>query len=185
LTPFAPKNFAGQTYTFGHLAPITVFENFGPTKIRITYRFGCHCFTEEYADDRHTPGHLYMHEGETRAFHPQRYQLSLQLPGILTQKLLRGMVYRSKHNYTYISQVSLNVGGGLMVDYPVFFSIEKDQNIDHPGVVIFVKSAYLKDMNLEQNARNQRFKSLVAHYAGINPEVEKKPRPTKKIAQKK
>lgn len=72
-----------------------------------------------------------------------------------------------------------------MVDYPVFFSIEKDQNIDHPGVVIFVKSAYLKDMNLEQNARNQRFKSLVAHYAGINPEVEKKPRPTKKIAQKK
>jgi len=134
---------------------------------------------------RHTPGHVYVHEGETRAFNTQRYQLSLQLPGILTKKLLRGMVYRSKHNYTYISQVSLNVGGGVMVDYPVFFSIEKDQNIDHPGVVIFVKSAYLVNLHIEDNARNQRFKSLVAHYAGINPEVEKKPRPTKKSAPKK
>lgn len=95
------------------------------------------------------------------------------------------MIYKSQHNYTYVSQVSLNIGNGVTVDYPIFFSIEKDQNITHPGVLIFVKSAYLVNLKFEENVRNRRFKSLVAHYAGINEEVVKKPRPMKKLKEKK
>lgn len=185
MTPFSPKNFAGQTYTFEHLAPITVFEDFGGKPVRITYRFGCHCFTEDFDNARHTPGHAYVHEHETRAFNPQRYKLSLQLPEILKTQIARGMIYKSKHNYTYISQVALDVGGGRKVDYPIFFSIEKDTTIQHPGVVIFIVSAYLVDLKLENNERNRRFKSLVAHYAEINDVVEPKPRPMKKVREKK
>ncbi len=176
---FPKKNFEGQTYDFDHLTPLRLVIQLGDEPISAKVKFGCHCFTESFDESKHQDHHRYSYKGELRAFDKTRYELSLELPRLIQEELISGKIYKSEDSYTYLAHLPVMVNGVKASTYPVFFAIEKDKSTEKKGVVIFVKSAYLKeDMRFAPNAMSWRFKGLVAEFVGMGA-AKGKPRPKK------
>jgi hypothetical protein len=181
MSDFPHKRFNGTLYTFDHLAAMqmTVPLNAQATNvIDLHITFGCHCFTEGFDPARHFEPHRYTYKGELRAFDVLRHDCSLQLPKVM-QAMLKGTIYNAEESYTYAAQITLESIVGSQ-SYSVFFSLEKDRNVQVPALRMFVKSAYLKPLVARPNAQSWRFPSLAGQVSGVFSPKEKKPRPKKK-----
>lgn len=181
MSNFRSKQFRGEVYTFEHLEPIKFNMPLNAAStlfVSLSVEFGCHCFTEEYDPDKHTPDYRYVHKNETRAFDLLRYQCSFQLPTIMTD-LQRGLVYRADDSYTYVARIALSANGSTQ-PYSIFFSLKNIRNAKGPALKMFVKSAYLKPLVASKNAHSWRFTSLAGQVSGVFPAKDVKPKPEKK-----
>lgn len=180
MSSFPKKSFEGRLYEFGHLAS-TVYQMplnaQGELTVDLRVTYSIHCFTEEFDTSSHLDHHRYTHNGETRAFCPERYDYSLELPS-LVENMARAKVYRAKSdNYTYVARVAVN---GCPQPYSIFFSLKDVSSAQSTMVDMYVQSAYLKGLTVGANAKNWRFGSLLGQVTGIFSPSEKKERPKKK-----
>jgi hypothetical protein len=183
MTFFNAKQFMGVLYEFTHLNPKQIQVPLNSLKtafVELHVTFGCHCFTESFDDAIHQEHHRYTHKGELRAFDVPRYDCSLQLPTIM-QAMLAGTIYYAEESYTYVAQINIQGAQGTQA-YSVFFSLEKNKEIEEPALRMFVKSAYLRPLAAKKNAQTWRFVSLAGQISGAFPPKEKKPKPKKKKA---
>jgi hypothetical protein len=179
MSSFPHKKFEGVIYTFEHLKPIRVKVPLNAQAtlfVDMHVEFGCHCFTEDFDQQRHRPDHRYQHRGELRAFDTERYACSLQLPRLI-EAMQKGMIYNADESYTYAARIPLDSARGVH-SYSIFFSLKKDLRAKAPALKMFVKSAYLKPLVARPNAQKWRFVSLAGQIAGVF-ENKKKPKPEK------
>ena len=181
MSKFPNKQFQGKLYVFDHLAPAQMQVSLNSQRtnfvdLHVTY--GCHCFTEEFRNGFHTEHHRYTYSGELRAFDPSRYACSLQLP-LVVEAMLGGRVYHADKSYTYVAQITLPSADGTQ-SYSVFFSLEKDRQVERPALKMYIKSAYLKPLVAQANAQSWRFVSLAGDISGAFTPKEKKSKPKKK-----
>lgn len=180
MSNFPHKQFEGTLYKFDHLEPIKLklpLNAAGTLFVDLEVEFGCHCFTEEFDQQKHRPDHRYTHKSELRAFNVQRYECSLQLPQVI-EAMRNGMIYNADQSYTYAAHISLESSAGPQV-YSIFFSLKKDKRVETPALKMFVKSAYLKPLVAGPNAQKWRFVSLAGEISGAFPPKAKKPKPEK------
>lgn len=184
MSQFARKRFNGTVYDFTHLESFSIDVPLDANCnqfISMHVEFGCHCFTEGFDTDVHLDHHKYVHNNELRAFDVQRYNCSLELPGVI-ESMLRGMIYLADNSFTYAAHIQLN-STGVKQTYSVFFSLRKDQNSNQPALKMFVKSAYLKP--LVASSKSWRFPSLAGQIAGVFSKKKESKRPKKQKDKKK
>jgi hypothetical protein len=81
---FKPKTIRGVFYDLAHVDPMRFIVNHNDKTFAVKVIFSCHCFTEELDPAIHTPDYHYVHETERRAFSVMRYDLSKQLPALIS-----------------------------------------------------------------------------------------------------
>jgi hypothetical protein len=85
------------------------------------------------------------------------------------------MVYWSTESWTYVAQVSLPTQQGMQ-DYSLFFSLTKNKESVGPALNMFVKSAYLRGLDVPPNTNSYRFNALIGLTSGVY-QKKKKERP--------
>lgn len=162
MTIFKSITIQGVTYDFYHLVPLTIDVTVAKGKqdertFKVLVNFGCHCFTEEHDAARHTPDYRYAHNGELRAFCPDRYARSLGLPGIIQGAASRPVFITRQNNYMMVEMIT---EAGAKVPYTIFFDVERGKK-GVADVVMTVVSAYDKP-GLVDKAPKIGFSTLVA-----------------------
>jgi hypothetical protein len=181
MSNFRSKKFRGNVYTFDHLEPIKLKTALNAAEtlfVDLSIEFGCHCFTEAYDPEKHTPDYRYIHKNEIRAFDILRYQCSLYLPQLVVD-LQRGLIYRADDSYTYVARITLTASENDQ-PYSIFFSLQNLKGAANPALKMFVKSAYVKPLVAKPNAQSWRFASLAGQLSGVFATKGVKPKPEKK-----
>lgn len=146
MTDYPHTTIQGKTYTFEHLAPLTlsVPVKSGQTVriVSVVVHFSCHCFTEAHDPGLHTPDLIYRHRGEVRAFQVDRYELSKKLPAIIESLPTRKVFFTKETNYLVVESIDQD---GRRVSYTVFFDLKRARGIGY-DLAMTVESAYVKDV---------------------------------------
>lgn len=139
-------------------------------KVRI--HFGHHCFTEspKPGDD---PALLYPHpRHDQRTFDVVRWELSQQLPVIITTLMERQVFHTGHLNFFTIE---LTTHSGNAVEYEVYFEIDRDAG---KGLKLVVTSAFPRDPARVQNrpARRPMKLALILHNVQVGKPIKLPPR---------
>jgi hypothetical protein len=139
---------AGTLYSLAHLHAYTqIFQRPPlPEKPGQTYTvhisFSHHCFTKGLPSDeeeRYDYSLRYDHQGDKRIFDTRRWQLSKQLPKLISEMHGRKCLQTGKGNFLSISVIDEN---GAEVQYEIYFRVWK------PGrgrIKLHIESAYVRD----------------------------------------
>lgn len=135
-----------ELYSLSHLHPFT-FKVVVPASEKMPERsydlnviFSLHCFTRSCREDEELPPDLaYSDNRETRIFDIDRYQLSMELPGIV-RGLAERKCYHDKHGNFYVFEI--RDGDGSIKYYSVFFSVTKSGK--KSGLNLFISTAHLR-----------------------------------------
>jgi hypothetical protein len=142
-----PIKYGGQVMTLNHLAPIT-FDCPCPDigrPLSIRAHFTSHCYTEEYDPDVHALDQIVLREGgkkgqvRFRVFCPVRYELSHQLPTLITSLPDNQKVHGTAEGRNYVHVVSLS---GRASPYEIYFMLQRADGTD---LRLTVESAYCRD----------------------------------------
>lgn len=174
-----------QVVLLSHLLPFDMVlsrpakGNLPPFSVSIKVVFDCHVVTE--GDEAVSPHDVEDDDrywidsgGRARLFHADRHQLSFSLPGMI-QGLTTGQTkcYGAKSN-NYMVWRPLGTGKDDP-HYQVFFDLYRPKNA--PKLVMYVQSAYVKDIPLSVQRENVRvFATICAGLMGAIPERHKGPR---------
>lgn len=157
MAHFKAKTVRGILYDLAHLDPLQFDVSHNDKTFTVRVVFSCHCFTEELNTATHTPDFHYVHETERRAFSVVRYELSKQLPSLITSMGSVTVYHSNIGNYFLLRQ---NAAVAHLGTYVVFFNViraTKDNTFD---VVMNVQSAYLKP-NMADWASPIKFTTLL------------------------
>lgn len=143
---FPPLYVDGQLYEFDHLNP---FQLVVPSKLArkdlvVDIKFTNHCFSYGDEDTDADEGVLFDQNGKRRLFCPDRYELSLELPGILEAMNSAPVKVRqttARRNWSHVIQVD---NDELPYDGPyyVFFELKRASREDGDDLKLTVESAY-------------------------------------------
>ncbi len=141
----------GKRYCFEHLNPFTTTFTL-PAKLNQpsqTYHciieFSSHCFTRSFNTRQNETFHnisselIYRDKKETRIFCPERYELSLRLPGIL-KTLNQYKCFFTSADDKFLT-IELLTEKQEKVQYEIYFSLKKS-NKANTDIHIFINSAY-------------------------------------------
>ena len=157
---FAPLQVGGAAYDLRHLDPVRFQVPSEKLRRAVTVRcrFSNHVFTRAFGPDTAPAGALVIMDGvRKRVFCPDRYQLSLCLPGaVLRLRYPRIYVRQTKarRNWLYVALIDLPVAAGTgcgqsaaMLRYQVFFTLRRSSKRDgaREDVEMVVESAYAED----------------------------------------
>lgn len=157
---FAPLHVGGVAYDLSHLDPVRFQVQ--SEKLRraviIRCRFSNHVFTRTLDSGTDSPGTPVIMDGvRQRVFCPDRYQLSLRLPGavmVLRDPHIYVRQTKARRNWLYVAVVELpptaSAGAGqpaTPVRYQMFFTVRKASKRDgaREDVEMVVESAYAED----------------------------------------
>lgn len=159
---FAPLHIGGAAYDLSHLDPVRFQVQ--SEKLRraviIRCRFSNHVFTRTLDSGTDSPGTPVIMDGvRQRVFCPDRYQLSLRLPGavmVLRDPYIYVRQTKARRNWLYVAVVELpptaSAGAGAgqpatPVRYQMFFTVRKASKRDgaREDVEMVVESAYAED----------------------------------------
>lgn len=138
MSYWKPLIVRGQHVDLAHLEPfhfsITPKDWKTPATIRV--RFNNHCFSEDYASEKHSESLPSSHFGkERRGFAPDRYELSLQLPRIITNLEGKRVFQTREGNLAHLETTDGRA-------YCIFFTLKKTSS---SYCDMFVVSAYSPD----------------------------------------
>lgn len=162
---FAPLNIGGTVYDLGHLDPVRfqVPSEKLRRAVTIRCRFSNHVFTRTFdpqVDTANTP--IIMDGIRQRVFCPDRYQLSVYLPGAIID-LREPRIYvretKARRNWLYVATIEVpadasnpieavdNTAASERVRYQVFFVLRKasKSGAAREDVEMIVESAYAED----------------------------------------
>lgn len=141
-----PFELQGKLYDLSHLHPriITYLQPAREKKPEQKYKvraiFNLHCFTRgQKENETPDPALYYSDNREQRIFDFVRYNLSLQLPGIVESFMSRQCYHTGKGNFLVIE---LSTGTGKVQNYEIYFNmfIAADNTL-----TLRIESAYLRD----------------------------------------
>ena len=157
MAHFKAKTVRGIIYDLAHLDPFQFDVTYNDKVFIVRIIFSCHCFTEELDPAIHTPDFHYVHETERRAFSIVRYELSKQLPTIITSSGTITVYHSNIGNYFLLRQNAAVAHPGT---YVVFFKVSRATKENEFDVVMNVQSAYLKP-NMADWASPIKFSTLL------------------------
>ena len=141
-----PVTIDGFTYTFEHLAPITldVDSQKAGKVLAVRVSFANHCYTTGHEPTSHPEGWPILRDGGGRArtFCPARYALSQQMLPMLIQQLNhpKAQVRQTKEARNWVHSTVLDLTAG---SYAVFFQVRRAAGRSHDLDVV-VESAYAR-----------------------------------------
>lgn len=148
--PRPPFVYQSNTHSLAHLEPfvytyiVTAVKNKPERRYVVYVEFTLHCFTKtQQATDDPALFYCFDRDGSPRSFNLERWNLSIQLPGIirglLTQRVHFTAERKGKHRDNFIT-VPLVQQNGSAVNYEVYFKVFK------PGrkTYLEVESAYTR-----------------------------------------
>jgi hypothetical protein len=179
---WAPFQFGDQTFELAHLDPfdfeLVVPERDGKPELRLIIKveFGLHCFTKDYCEENnvYSSDFEYSDSRETRYFNSLRYELSKQLPRIVTELPSRRCFF-SDDPKVFLLVHSIE-HEGKKKDYQVFFQLNPTSQSN--VLKLFVASAFLRESYRKPQARNPlsiRF-GIIALNRSIGKPILKPPR---------
>ena len=148
------KRIAGTVYDLTHLDPFEMDVPLvnGPS-IRVQVQFGCHTFTEAFAQQWHTPDLRITHGRDERAFCLKRYGHSLRLP-VAVQQAVSGRACNDKGRTLINARLP-----GLNGPYLIAFTIRGRKSRKFDGVLTVVSAHHRP--NLDQGLPSAPFPTVV------------------------
>lgn len=151
---FGPLNVGNVIHDLGHLDPIRFQVPSEKLKrdLKVRCRFSNHTFTRSFDNEPDIATSLIIMDGpRQRVFCPERYQLSLHLPEVITRlRFPQIYVHQTTHrrNWLYVAAVDIcSDGSTAATHYQTFFTIRKASG-DHDvreDLEMVVESAYASD----------------------------------------
>ena len=138
---FPPLLVAGAFVEFAHLEPFQfmVVTEARPGGATIDVRFSNHCFSEAYDENHHTgPIVDVWDRGQRRIFSQDRYDLSLDLKGIV-ETFATGPVFQTPEA-NFVRVVAPGKNGPA--EYRVYFNAKRGGGQGVSDVSLFIESAY-------------------------------------------
>jgi hypothetical protein len=140
---------AEKVYDLKHLRSYTTrFEWLATAKkasekISVTITFSHHCFTRGLPRDAgpYDPTLRFDHEGDTRIFDVELWELSRRLPDILSNLASMKCMQTGKSNFLAIEMVAAD---GSKCEYEIYFRVWKPRK---RNVSLHVESAYVREEN--------------------------------------
>lgn len=140
-----------------------------PGGVRVKCVMSCHCFTLSQSADT-TFEYDYDHEGETRVFCPERYELSKSILAHFEYALGRAQSFKVFWDVDKSGGVN-----NLTVDdrndgyrYCMYFDLSRHDDETGRYVLLQIRSAYRRDIRL--SGRNQvKIGTLIDQKLGIRP----------------
>jgi hypothetical protein len=162
---FAPLSIGGTVYDLGHLDPVRfqVLSEKLRRPVTVRCRFSNHVFTRTFdpqVDPANTP--IIMDGIRQRVFCPDRYRLSIYLPGAIVE-LREPRIYvretKARRNWLYVATIEVpadasnptegvdSAADSERVRYQVFFVLRKASKsvAAREDVEMVVESAYAED----------------------------------------
>jgi hypothetical protein len=146
----------GQPIDLSHLAPLerrVELELRGDLKktVLVKFHFSCHCYSRRLRENETAPeGQAVpdgsIHKPRPRVFDPERYQLSLALPGLIDALIsANDLVTKSRQeNFYRVESVGTERNGTpVQLPYFIFMHARKMAEPNRPKHLrVFVESAY-------------------------------------------
>lgn len=138
---FPPLTIDGRSVDLSHLEPFSIafaVRNLGGRELTINVKFSNHCYTTAFDPTVHDPAYIVMDHKVERAFDPQRYFLSRQLPDLL-RNLPTCSVWltATDRNYAYLARLA-NEG----IWYALFFRLKRREDLARRNLSMMIESAY-------------------------------------------
>jgi hypothetical protein len=131
--------------------------------LSIRAHFTSHCYTEAYAPELHGPDWEALRDENNllRAFCPDRYKLSLQLPALIANLPDNKKVHGTGEGRNYVHVVNLS---GRASPYEIYFRLRRAAGNDTADLRLTVESAYCRDglSKLRKRPNSMRF-AVLAH----------------------
>jgi hypothetical protein len=152
---WAEFSYQDKTYDLSHLHPKTV-SYIRPAKGKDPARtyavdviFSFHCFTHECKDDEEPdPALLLTHGSETRVFDFARWELSNQLPGIISGLMERKCFHAGRSNYLTVELMN----NSRVANYSVFFEVSRASR--KGALNLYVQSAHVREIQGQKQRHN-------------------------------
>lgn len=117
----------GRVYDLTHVhdhnvsctLPATIMRPTSTHDVHVTY--GLHCFTKDPPPGPVDPAHIYYRNPEGRVFCPARYQITLELGGIMATLVDRNCQEADRRNHVLFSTFVSRAGP----QFAVFFKLSK------------------------------------------------------------
>ena len=161
-----PFKYKDLQFDFSHLHPAEVDYAYGPTKGRPaeTYRvlvlYTNHCFTRSpKTDETCAPDCVFPDDYEVRLFDPERYELSKNLPGIITSLGNKKLFTNGNKREKYFC-VEIASRDGQTVEYEIYIKLKK---IEKGKLELLVESAFVRD----PAEKSRRPKGIVVRFVVV------------------
>ncbi|WP_454762501.1 hypothetical protein [Cupriavidus campinensis] len=147
MIAWEPFRHAGEVYDLSHLHPRRVqwtqpaLGQLPERVFDVQLVFGLHCFTRQTKQGEACNNALHYGDArETRIFCGRRYQLSRELPHIITSLPQRKCFHTEKGNFVTMEPV---IESDAKHNYEVFFTVSRSsmRNV----LNLYVQSAYIRD----------------------------------------
>jgi hypothetical protein len=128
-------------YDLTHLNPFTIdiqAKAEGAKAYRVLVSFGHHTFTKRFEEGIDPDALIHIEDGERRCFCQDRYTASKGLRSLIYHNRKGKAYFSNKHNFMLIDQP---LGGH---PYAVFFTLQRERNIQNVDAIMFIISAYEK-----------------------------------------
>lgn len=157
---------AKERYSLSHLHPfvrpvhLPASDHYSARDVKLHVSFGLHTFTRAIASfDR--PEEIYKDNREARTFCKQRYQKSLELPGIFRSIETRRCEF-ARGRSAAINYVVFESSHGER--YAAFFDLRRFGKAGDDAVHLMVQSAYVLDRNKPAPGNGRiHFRVLLEH----------------------
>lgn len=139
------KNVRGTTYDLSHLHPhlweVTIpADAKNPEMIlKVNVTYGLHCFARSpNQGEQVDPELTYSDSRETRVFCDVRWELSKQLPAIISTLGERRVMHTGREEFVTLEIIHQ----GKTIEYAVFFTVTKAAKVEGVHLNLFVNSAH-------------------------------------------
>ena len=156
--PVKPVIHDGNEVSIDHLAPMTIrcpCKSIG-RELLIDVDFANHCYTEKFVEGVHEIEQIILTEAEDRhrVFCPIRYELSHQLPDLITA-LPSFKVHQTSQTRNYVYIVPLRIKNK---PYEIYFMLQRGASDSPADLRLTVESAYIADdgSNVRKRPNNCR-----------------------------
>ncbi|MCC8613076.1 hypothetical protein [Xanthomonas euvesicatoria] len=179
---WSARKILGNETSFNHLWPFDLklsrgeYGQLPAMVVNIRVVFDCHVVTESKDDEvqqaaTEVEQHWSDSGGNVRVFHERRYNLSKELPKMITDMVqVGGFCYAAaKSNYMICKPQ------GSTVDdphYQVFFDLYRTEE-PQPRLVLYVQSAYEKQLTSSCREKRKNLATVCADLMGLIPAKDK------------
>lgn len=161
----------GKEISIDHLAPMTIVCpcEFMDRELLIDVSFANHCYTEKFVEGVHKIEQIILTEAKDRhrIFCPIRYELSHQLPALLSA-LPSSKVHQTSQQRNYVYVVPLEVQGK---PYEIYFMLQRAASDAAADLRLTVESAYVDEdgSNFRRRPNKIRFVILAQKILANQP----------------
>jgi hypothetical protein len=151
----------GKEVSIDHLAPMTITcpcPSIG-RELKIDVSFANHCYTEKFVQGVHEIEQIILTEAEDRhrVFCPIRYELSYQLPDLISS-LPNYRVHQTSQSRNYVFIVPLRIQNR---PYEIYFMLQRAAANSEADLRLTIESAYIDDDGSNVRKRPNKIRFVV------------------------